>query len=261
MTKLAPIAPATITLAAPTEARVLAACREAENALQGASLKCLIAGQLLLEHREALSSSHDGKNLAWQGKKKAESDKFSTWIEKHGLSKSTAYRWMEVAERVGRLQLDVPMAYDFKPVIEVGGESVALSLCLTAPEKELTGKALKFRQDVFDFMADKTLSEALNACVDGESDPKRITLAGKGKKTGGSRGEDRKAFEKFTSTKLKHLTTFFGKKLHVNQRALIIAAFNSALELWPRWLLEALADKCKSELKLSDHDRAHRETI
>lgn len=246
-----------IQLAAPKESAVLAACENAKRLGGEYAFACLIAGQLLCEHRAAMQmTSHDGKS--WNDRTKKEADQFGKWLEKHGVASSTAYRWMDCAERVVRAQLGLSASADVPEFIDVGGESVRLSDALTASEKALSGKALKFKQDVFDFMADKTLTQALAACVDGESDPKRITLAAGGKKHGGSRGEDRKAFDKFTANKLKHLTTFFRHKLNANQKGMIIAAFNAALELWPRWLLEAIAEKCRTELKLSDHERDNR---
>lgn len=241
---------------APKESAVIEACRQAVNAQQNYALKALIAGQMLAEHRAAMMTSHDGKS--WNDRTKEEADQFGKWLKKNNLASTTAYRWMEVAERVAKLQLGLSVHELLPPAIEVEGVVVTYSDALTLPEKQLSAAALKFRQGIFDFMADKTLTEALTASVDGESEPKRITLAAGGKSKGGTRGEDRKAFDKFTANKLKHLTTFFGHKLNSNQKGLIIAAFNCALELWPRWLIEAIAEKCRTELKMSEHDRTHR---
>ena len=159
-----------------------------------------------------------------------------------------------------RAQLGIAMSEDFRPVIDIAGhDSVPMSLALTAEAKDLPKAARDFRQSIFDFMADHTLSEALLAVADGESDGKRITLAKGGKAKGGKGSGDRKAFDQFAKTKLQHLTTFFRHKLNVNQKALIVAAFAAALELWPRWLLEALAEKCRTELKLTEQQRADRQ--
>jgi len=166
---------------------------------------------------------------------------------------------MDAAERIGRAQLGIAMSEDYRPVIEIeGAQSMSLSAALTLPEAELPPRALEFRQGLLDFMADKSLSEAVASVLDGESPAHRITRASGGKAHGGTRGEDRKAFEKFTEQKLKHLTTFFGAKLHVNQKSAILVEFNGALEKWPRWLVEGIADKCRTELKMTDEARKQR---
>ena len=243
----------------PGEARVLHACREAVAAGRTAAMKMLIAGQMLLEHREEMMTCHSGKSLAWANKNKPESDQFGLWLESNGIASRTAYRWMDAAERIGRAQLGIAMSEDYRPVIEIeGAQSMSLSAALTLPEAELPPRALEFRQGLLDFMADKSLSEAVASVLDGESPAHRITRASGGKAHGGTRGEDRKAFEKFTEQKLKHLTTFFGAKLHVNQKSAILVEFNGALEKWPRWLVEGIADKCRTELKMTDEARKQR---
>ena len=239
---------------------VIHACRTAFEAQNNYALKALIAGQCLLEYRENLNvspSCHDGMTGRFLDKKPA--DRFDAWVERQipDISRRTAYRWMEAAERVGRVQLGLRAHEDFTTTIEIEGAApMPLSQALTLPEEALPAEALAFRQGLFDFMADRTLNDALNAVVDGESAAKRITLAAGGKKQKGQ--GDRKAFEEFTERKLKHLTTFFRAKLHTNQKAKIVTAFHSALRAWPRWVLEGLEDTCRAELKLTDHERAAR---
>lgn len=253
------LAPRSISLPAQREQRIVEAYNSARRAEADYATKALICGQLLLEHRASLASfSHNGKSsISGRNQHSGESG-FSDWMESVGISKTTGYRWMDAAERVARLQLHIPAAEAFQPYLDVGGEAVPLSMALTAPEQELSAEALKFRQGVFDFMADKTISEAINAAVDGDSPASRISRAANGKVKGGAGTQDRKEFEKFTATKLRHITTFVTQKLSATQRSLITAAFVAAVELWPRWLLEAIADKCRSELKLSDPERAAR---
>lgn len=240
---------------APTETIVLKACHDAAHAQNDYALKALIAGQMLLEHQAAMTPlSHSGTTGKFVAKK---DDGFQVWLEKKGIAKTTAYRWMQAAERVARAQLGIPMHKEFSSVIEIEGAApMSCSHALTAPEKNLPEEARRFRQAIFDFMADHTLNEALSAVVDGESDGKRITLAKGGKTKGGKGSGDRKAFDEFAKTKLKHLTTFLGHKLTVNQKAQIVAAFDKALETWPRWVIEGLAEKCRTELKIAEADRA-----
>lgn len=244
-------------LIAPKEQQVIAACREAAQQGQDYALKALIAGQLLIEHRASLC--HDGKPSPNGRNQHSEGEAFGAWIEKQGIAARTAYRWMDAAERVSRAQLGIALHKPFSSVIEIeGGGAMALSQALTLPEAKLPEAALEYRQGVLDFMADHTLGEAARAVFDGESDGKRITLAAGGKKKGGQ-GGDRKAFDEFAKTKLKHLTTFLNQKLTVNQKAQIVAAFDRSLEQWPRWMIEALAEKCRTETKLSDAQRKERE--
>lgn len=250
-----------LTLVAPKETQVIAACREASHAGHDYALKALIAGQLLIEQRASMIDSHGENRFAHGGKGREEGDQFTKWVAKQlpEVSQPTAYRWMQAAERVSRAQLGIPLHKEFSPVIEIcGGETMALSAALTLPEAKLSEAARNYRQGIFEFMADHTLGEAARAVFDGESGAKRITLAAGGKTKGGKGTGDRKAFDEFAKTKLKHLTTFLGQKLTVNQKSQIVAAFDRSLEQWPRWMLEGLAEKCRTELKLSEEQRKQR---
>lgn len=257
---------------APLENNVLIACMEAVNHGKIYSIKALIAGQLLSEHRVAMMTSHAEKSSKWKDKTKPESDHFGKWLATKcaGISPATAYRWMDIAGRVARLQLNLGTAEAVPAYIDVGGEAVPLSQALTAPEKDLGKAAIKFRQDVFDFMADKSLTEALAACVDGESDPKRITLAAGGKKHGGSKGENRKDFPLFISKNMLALNGNLKgwEKWRAKQPAqftevsAILQAFimggavptdrngaTAKVNGWPRSLCELMADLLKERLK------------
>ena len=92
---------------------------------------------------------------------------------------------MQAAERAARIGLHLVSADIFAPVIEIEGISIPLSQALTAPEAELPPRALEFKQAFFDFMADKTISEAARAVVDGESPGGRLSRAAGGKNQGG----------------------------------------------------------------------------
>lgn len=239
---------------------MLAACAAAATAEYDYVLKVVIAGQMLREYRDEMARvCHSGKPSINGRNQHSEGDNFSSWLEANGVASRTAYRWMDLADRVARLGLGINAHRDYATVIEIDGAPVALSQVLLTPEKELAGAALKFQQGVLAFMEDKTLSEAMRAVADGASAGKRVTLAAGGMTKGGTRGEDRKAFDIFTKQKLGNLTTYLGHKLTVNQKSAIVTAFGAALEVWPRWVLEALAEKCRTELKRSDADRIDRE--
>lgn len=242
----------------PSENEIISALQNVKRAGEDYAIKALIAGQILLEYKAALPPlSHSGTAGKFVTKK--EDERVASLFDKAGVARSTGYRYMQAAERVGRVQLGIPMHEPYRPVIDIDGErSLSLSHCLTAPERSLPEEALKYRQGVLDFMADHTLGEATRAVLDGDSEAKRITLAAGGKSKGGKGSGDRKAFDVFAKTKLKHLTTFMGQNLTVNQKAQIVAAFDVALEQWPRWIVEGLAEKCRTELKLNEPDRAAR---
>lgn len=238
----------------PGAKRILAAYEDAQRAGETAVQKALICGQLLIEQREAMSFCHDGKNLPWQGRKKPEADQFVVWLADNcpAIPERTAYRWMKAAERSFAV-LKLPHHFDIE------AEVIALSSILTMPRAELSASAAKAQQLWLDFTADKSLADCLRDVIDGESPDHRIARAYNGKYANHSGGGgDRKEFEKFAALKLRHLTTFLRAKLHTNQKGLIVSAFNAALEAWPRWALEALSDKCRAELKLSDEERGAR---
>ena len=158
------------------------------------------------------------------------------------------------------------------PIIEIEGTVVPVSQMLFAPEAELPTKALKYRQEWFEWAKDKTIKDCLSAVTfEGEA-AKNITLAhnGKNAKNAGG-GGDRKDFAKFIRTKLQHIGTFLfvarksttNKPAHFREfksdvSAKIVAHFMGAVKKWPRWLLTPLAQVIAKELKLTDEERAVR---
>jgi len=256
--------------ASATEQHVLQACRDALQAEHDYATKAVIAGMLLNEFRHHLArTSHTEKSslispispispTTIHGRNQhSKGDSFLPWIESHGIAKPTAYRWMTAAERVARHQLNLPQAAPFTPFIEIHGEPVPLSKALLAPTpsdgpagSQLDPRLASFRQSFFDFMQDKTLAEATRAAVDGESPAHRITRAAAGKATGGTKGEDRKAWHTFIAEKLsdisahlKHWRSFTGPQKECTQEAL-----HRAVEKWPTPVLEHMAKAIKLEL-------------
>jgi hypothetical protein len=245
------IEPQPITL----ENTVLQACRAAAQAERDYAQKAVIAGIFLIEYRAKLACiCHDGNSRTNSRLKHnnhtPKDDLFLPWLESHGIPQRTAYRWMQAAERVARLQLNIQAAVPFTPAIEVDGTAIPLSQALTCPEAELPDQARSFRQAFFDFMADKTIAEACRAAVEGESPAYRISRAGAGKLAGGSHGEDRKAYHLFIAEKLGDISTHLKSwhKLSAAQREAIEDAFSRSLDAWPSPLLEHLVKHAKLAL-------------
>lgn len=249
------------------DARVIEACRAAAEAEVGYAMAAMIAGQLLIEKRHSLQmTSHDGKS-SWTDRTKPESAQFGAWLETSGIARNTAYRWMDCAERVLRLHLGLTLGDDYVPFIEIGGQVVPHSQVLTMPEAELPEAARKLRQDVFDFMEDKTLGEAARAAFGGDSPSHRITRAGGGRLRGGTHAsDDRKSFHKFVAKKLKEIDSHLAHwdSMTPVQRAeitsVVVAAMSGetfkpagmapvAFALWPEALCEAMAEALRLRLR------------
>jgi hypothetical protein len=257
MKSLTTIKPGNAVQAGPGAERINAAY---EDFCRSTVEKALIVGQLLREQREIVAPfSHNGKMGKFEAK--TEGDKFGNWLETHcpRISKTTAYRWMEMADRVSQAALTG--AYGKAQVesgcIEIEGATVSFSQMLTAPDAELPQEAREAKQLLLDFVGGKTMKDCLNSVIVDGKDPSAVTRAHNGRTKGGA-GGDRKAFDLFTARSLGKLTTFFSYDLTNVQKIAIKAAWGASLQLWPRWLLEAIADKIKSELKLSDAERVAR---
>jgi hypothetical protein len=228
---------------------VIAALQSVDSARQ----QCVIAGHMLLETKEAMQHGD-----------------FEDWVAQNipEISLRTAQTWMRAAANVSR-------ALSFGDSIEIEATVIPISKLLSAPIDELPAGALEYRQAWFDFTADKTIKDCINACVvDGDPDH-RMDRAMNGKIKGGTTDrDDRKAFEVFTATKLAHITTFLTvrkkspgeartrfatwRRLPPAQQTAIGTAFATAMQMWPAWLLEVMADKARQELKKSDAERASR---
>ncbi len=243
----------------PENSRLLEACRAASAAESEYATKAVIAGFALLEFRDGLRTSHRGKGgtnerpVPIHHNQNTSSTVFLRWLEDNHLSRSGAYRWMNAAERVARLQLNLPMAHDFAPFIEVEGTRVPMSEAFAPGSKacEQFPEVKKFRQNVFDFMADKSLAEAARAAIEGESPAHRITRAGNGKVEGGTRGEDRCAWHDFIGERLREICGHLARwrRFSSKQKETTQEHFENAIEKWPTPLLESLAKSIKTVLQ------------
>jgi hypothetical protein len=175
------------------------------------ALKAIIFGQILTEKRAEMATqlgmlSHSGK-ASLNGHKLGDQDGFSDWLDSVGVSSSKAYRWMAAADRVMRKMLDVRAGDDI-PALDVDGEVIPLSRALAAPDGDtLPDAAREFQQSVFDFLADKTLSEAVACAVDGESPANRIGRAANGQAAKQTKGDARKDYPFFLANKLQDVST------------------------------------------------------
>lgn len=147
-----------------------------------------IAGIMLLEYRATLRGtwiiSHVGYDHGqqcptprWKSHTKPEGEKFWRWLEAHKIPPTTAYRWMEAAEAVSRIVLDLTMDRPFQPIImPTRGPGLALSTALSEKDAALPEIAREFRNECFSLLEDKTLAAAIRDVMDGES--QRIGLLG-----------------------------------------------------------------------------------
>ena len=229
--------------AVPPEAkRILDAFEGVEAAKQTAVDRALICGQLMIEQRDRVdgAQSHNAS--------KPEHTKFDFWMEKYcpTIPRRTAYRYIEVAVKV--------LQY---AGVNLAEGKIPLSMALTAPEEELGKKELEWRQLLFEFTKGKTMKECLAGVVVEGDEAHRITRAHNGRNAkGAGGGGNRKNFTGFTATKLRHLTTFLGQKLTPAEQTKIGASFCAALQKWPRWVVQVIAEQAKAEVKMSDEERA-----
>lgn len=163
----------------------------------------VICGQMMVEQREEMSFCHSDKNLAWQGRTKDASDRFTHWLSANcvEISQRTAYRWMAAAVRVMGLLLESHHT-DPQVWIELDGDRFYLSMVLTRLDSECSPGMLTFRATFAKFLENKTLTEAAHATLAGADEESRITRAGNGSGKGGHNGDDRKDWPTFVAHNL-----------------------------------------------------------
>jgi hypothetical protein len=190
-------------IAAHSDADIYEAIRAAKIATNNGVRQATIAGQMLLEKRQQLTSCHDGTKFVLDA---SPDPIFEEWLAKvcAEISRRTAYRWMQAASRVLCFLLE--RWCDEAPThVELDGIKYLISYVLTAQESDCSPAMTKFKKAFEAFLADKTLSEALAAAIDGESDASRFTLAANGKIKGGARGENRRNYAHFVFRHFKAL--------------------------------------------------------
>ena len=171
----------------------------AQNAQSDFVPKAILAGQILLECvNTKLCSSWTNDSVDASPDATLEeiiAEYFPT------LRRVTALRWMAAAKRVMCVLHELHHAF---PAIELelDGEKQRISYVLTAPESDCSRAMLTFRESFDIFLKDKTLSEATEATLDGESEAHRITRAANGKRKGG-KGGNRRAYARFIAAHFK----------------------------------------------------------
>jgi hypothetical protein len=242
--------PATTRHAPPPASPLRTAILAALEAVEGAKQRCIYAGQMLLDEKTQIPHGEFHEHIA------------RVCPEVHY---ETCRVWMRAAGNISKAL--PPMVIDV--------ETVSVSQVLAAADADLTPDQRKYKQAWFEFTADKTIKQCLDSVTVYGEPAHRVDRAVNGKIKGGvGMQKDRKAFEKFTAIKLGHITTFLtvrkksaasGRKQIVGWRQLspvqqnaIGAAFTHSLEQWPAWLLEILADKIKTESRMSDAERLSR---
>jgi hypothetical protein len=203
----------------------------------------MFCGQLLREKHLALEGAASRSNT------KPEHTKFGLWLQTNcpQISHRTAYRWMELSQRVvGHCGLELENA------------ATPLSDALSQPESSLAPQALQWRQTIFAFLAGKTMKEAIAGVVVEGDEPHRLTRSFNGKSAGGYHGENRRDYARYLASHFQIATKFLNEKISPAQKSKISAAAGQAVQHWPRWFLAELAENLKTELKLSDEQRAAR---
>lgn len=252
-----------------TDKHIIEAYHSAAKAESDYAIAVIHCACLLREKRAALEMTcHSGKSYHKNDRTKPESAQFNVWLDSVGIPSRTAYRWIESAERVLAVQLKINVGQPVPVVIDVDSEAMPLSRALLANPEDLTGKAKQLNQSFFAFMRDKTLAEAVRACVDGDSPAHRISRAGHGKvgKHSGGSG-DRKDIPRFALEKLEHLNTFLNgwAKLPAGQRAELLGIFKAAVsggeisfrtravptkfDLWPEEVCEVMIEALRLRLR------------
>jgi len=187
----------------PGAARILDAFQTAEKAKVLFVHKAVIAGQMLREQAQEFYNSRDGN---YRNRDIPKEEQFGLWLstECPSISKTTAYNWMAAAERVMGQLLEIH--HSNTPVeIELGGERYFISTVLTMPDADCTDAMRTFQGTFNTFLADKTLAEATAGALCG-AEEHRIDRAANGKRKGGTRGEDRRAYAKFLAVHFKEMT-------------------------------------------------------
>ncbi|MGO8699627.1 MAG: hypothetical protein ACLQVY_18160 [Limisphaerales bacterium] len=201
--------------------------------------KCIIAGQMLTEKRQQLTSCHDGRKISIDDRGADQRGNsgvcpdpvFEDWLKSvcPFISERTAYRWMKAARRVMFILLELhggkvaaidlegkpinPITIDLEgnPIkIYLEGNRFFLSDILSRPEADCSDAMLKIREALDTFLADKTLSEATASVIDGEDEAHRITRAANGKLKGG-KPHNRLDYARFVATHFEAMSGIFQK--------------------------------------------------
>ena len=241
---------------------------ETLHAAESVTRRAARCGLMLREKREALraaTSGAGGHPRAWHDGTKQDEDRFAVWIAKTipELSKTTAYRWMEAAERVTKALKDSLPALDapLSTVIDIDAE----------PE---TPEAAQARQLWMDFTQDKTLADILrDVTLEGDK-PHRITRAHAGKTQGGTHARDnRKDWPAFVANGFLSVAYACGDNAATDagkmagghwashndeQRAETKRLFVVWTETLPVELLVVLRDEAVRELKAREKGKAAR---
>lgn len=225
------------------------AVHEALHAVERTRPKCLVAGAMLNDVQERLKHGQ-----------------FEAWVRAHlpEIAERTARCWARAAANVLRALPPLPRGDTER--------ECSVSAVLSAPEAELSEPARQWRRRWHEFTADKTIKQCLEGVfVDGDPEH-RVDRAINGKVLGGrgnDQAADRKAFDVFVARHLAAITNMLTyrkkmggarvrleRQLTPEQRSRITLSATEHLEAWPRWLVEALVEKGRAELRRSDAERS-----
>jgi hypothetical protein len=211
------------------------------------AVDCAVAaGAYLIEIREGLKLA----GPKWNDPTKPEGLKFNVVIEdiaaQTGSDPRNIYRWITCAENA---------CEHLASAIDIQTIDCPVSYLLTAPEAEVGivgSDAVKARQLLFDWMAEKsTLGAMRGVVVDGDPGH-RVTRARLGKATGGTHADDdRKDYPKFIARHLSDSAAHLEKwdTFSAGQKDATLTAFANWLEQLDTALIEHLVKAAREEMK------------
>lgn len=205
---------------------------------RSASRNALICGRLMADKRDSFKAR--GK---FTGVAKPEAEQFLVWIKTHcpEISQTTAYRYMGIAE-------GLVLKFQREAILDIDAEVLPIADILTLPAAELPENAQKAQQTLFAFCDDHTI----NQLVTFSKDEAAFKRALNGKTKGGThKDDDRKDFPKFIGRKLADVSTHLGgfRNFTALQKDQTYIAFTTAMENWPKAVLEHVQQAAKEALK------------
>lgn len=222
------------------ESRLFAQISKANQTAQRAVEEAMVAGAMLVEIREAMLSGRA------QGNQHTPRElQFKAFLEKvaahHGCTERTLYNWIGVAENGRKVLAEA----------SVDVEAISLSEIATTDEADLSESAREARQLLFDWMAHKTINDALRGTVVDGDEASRVTRAHNGMTKGGTKGEDRKDYPTFIGKKLSDAGTHLEnwEKFTASQKEATIIKLAQWIEGLDTVVIEHLQRLLKEELK------------
>lgn len=203
----------------------LARCWQLANASRvNCAIRVIETGLLLREYRSSLPAvpedlartSHSGTSyisprIHGHNQHTAHQARFNTRLASLGIPVSTAYRWIELAERVVSFCLRLESRQGVPFEIESGTSLISLSGAISAGAS-VVGQALQFRTSLLGFLEQKKLSEVANEVADGHAGIARLEHVANGTLFGGEGRFGRRDFVRYFALALRKALSHVGAK-------------------------------------------------